>query len=163
MNDPRHDPLDASRGADDSSAELVRLRNENKTMRDAIAFALSHVGLGHQDRPFTDPDLNGDMVPIRLTGLCHLAEIMKPGCRNEAIKYALLEHPADSLVSRTEDELRAELVSIGMLAVVRGWDTAHNMSLSEYLSNYIANLEDRLSVSEANLPSVKTDIWGLDA
>lgn len=46
--------------------------------------ALDFVAIGDRHKPYSDPDLFGEMIHIRLSGLCELAEFVQPGCRQAA-------------------------------------------------------------------------------
>lgn len=50
---------------------------------------LSWVYHADRNKPYDDPDLYGEVVRIRLTGLCSLANLARPGCREKAIERFL--------------------------------------------------------------------------
>lgn len=60
------------------------LEAENAALKATIKEALTWVQVMDRHKPFDAPDLIGEMVSIRLTGLCMLAEIVQPGCRKIA-------------------------------------------------------------------------------
>ncbi len=74
---------------------LMELEAEKMALRGAIAGALSFTGERH--RAFTDPDIMGEMVSIRLSGLCLLAEALEPGCRKRALARWLAEIESGAL------------------------------------------------------------------
>lgn len=73
------------------------LIDENMQLKRAIAYALTNVNGWDRHKPFENSDMCGEMVSIRLTGLCRLAEIVRPGCRAVADARFLTgwEHPTD--------------------------------------------------------------------
>ena len=66
-------------------AKAIRAEEQEKFRKIAEA-VLGWVHAGDRDKPFNDADFVGEMVRIRLTGLTLLAEIVRPGCREEARK-----------------------------------------------------------------------------
>lgn len=64
--------------------KVAALEAENAKLRATVEEALTWVQIADRHKPFEAPDMNGEMVSIRLTGLCMLAEIVKPGCRKLA-------------------------------------------------------------------------------
>lgn len=81
-------------GNEMTHAELIA---ENKRFKLSIANALTYVQAWDRHKPFENPDMFGEMVSIRLSGLCLLAEIIQPGCRKIADARFLTgyEHPVD--------------------------------------------------------------------
>lgn len=65
--------------------KAIRAEEQEKFRKIAEA-VLGWVYAGDRDKPFNDADFVGEMVRIRLTGLTLLAEIVRPGCREEARK-----------------------------------------------------------------------------
>ena len=74
---------------------------ERDQLRAAIEVCLSFVHADDRSKPSTDPDLCGEIVRVRLSGLCALAEAVTPGIR-------LAAHQA--FVARTLDALSAPAV-----------------------------------------------------
>lgn len=64
--------------------KVVALEAENAKLKAMVEEALTWVQIEDRHKPFEAPDMTGEMVSIRLTGLCILAEIVKPGCRKLA-------------------------------------------------------------------------------
>ena len=64
--------------------KVAALEIENATLKATVKEALTWVQALDWHKPFEAPDMCGEMVSIRLTGLCLLAEIVQPGCRNIA-------------------------------------------------------------------------------
>lgn len=91
-------------GVLESSDLMTRdqLIQENKQLKKSIAYALTNVNGWDQHKPFENSDMCGEMVSIRLTGLCTLAEIIRPGCRAIADARFLTgyKHPTDVEVER---------------------------------------------------------------
>lgn len=73
------------------------LHDENERLKAVITEALGYVQGWDRHKPFENPDLMGEMVSIRLTGLCLLAEIVRPGCREiaDALFLTGWVHPID--------------------------------------------------------------------
>ena len=64
--------------------KVISLEAENATLKATVKEALTWVQVMDGHKPFEAPDMCGEMVSIRLTGLCMLAEIVRPGCRTIA-------------------------------------------------------------------------------
>lgn len=84
-------PMNANRlqqlkdaGFDDFVGEITRLR-------DAASFCLSFVQAKDRDRPRNDPDITGDMVLVRLSGLCALVEALQPGARDNVLQNSMAQ------------------------------------------------------------------------
>ena len=90
------------------NAQAVRV--ERDALRAAIEVCLSFVHADDRSKPSTDPDLCGEIVRVRLSGLCALAEAVTPGIR-------LAEHQA--FVARTLDALSAPAVEGGVMDTKR--------------------------------------------
>jgi hypothetical protein len=64
---------------------MLAAANELERSYRAIQCCLSFIAANDREKPFTDSDMMGEMVPVRLTGLCALADIIQPGCREKVI------------------------------------------------------------------------------
>lgn len=66
--------------------QLSAARAECERLRAVMCEALTWVQAAHRDKPFNDPDICGEMVSVRVTGLAMLAEEVRPGCRAAAMQ-----------------------------------------------------------------------------
>lgn len=84
LNDLAIEQLRAS-GHGAAADEILRLRA-------AAESCLGFVHAADRDRAFNDIDITGDMVSVRLSGLCALAEALQPGCRQAAVDKWVAAH-----------------------------------------------------------------------
>lgn len=106
-----------------TDAQLLQLRNDGhgdaadeiSQLRAAISCCLSFVQINDRARPFTDIDIVGEMVSVRLTGLCALAEAIQPGCRQVVTETWLAtaqRTPAPEAFRADSDRLRDEFKAL---------------------------------------------------
>lgn len=124
------------------SAEAMthdELLEENKRMKLAIAEAMTNVQGWDRHKPFENPDMCGEMVSIRLSGLCNLAEIIQPGCRVIADARFLTgwEHPSDI------ERKRLEINKIARTALTEVHGETGWMERVRKLATILASMPDK--------------------
>jgi hypothetical protein len=76
---------------------------ERDQLRAAMRICLTNVQAADRDKPFSDPDMWGEMVSIRLTGLVALVNALEPNAR-ESVLQAFIDRTAALAAPAVEGE-----------------------------------------------------------